>query len=198
MQTVRAHETKYHSQDTQMITALSLWFGRYLNTLFGIAILSLGTVAAVQTYRVASAKRAEAEAKMQLASFTANAEANARKASEKYRSLETAMRAQLEENQHAAETKLAEAQAAAARANIAAIGLRQRAAQLAAACRSAPSNPSPIASRTPTNTPGDLLADMLGRVDEVAGETSRYADQLRIAGEACARDYETVRSKHAD
>jgi len=181
-----------------IFTVLSAWVSRYLNTIFGIAILCLGAVAAVQTYRVANAKQKEAEAKTQLAEFIAAVEANARQASERYRKMETELRAQLEENQNVAESKLAEARAAAARSDVAAVGLRQRAAQLAAACRASASHPSTVPVREATPAPGDVLADMLGRIDEAAGEVSRYADQLRVAGEACARDYETVRRKYAN
>lgn len=80
-------------------------------------------------------------------------------------------------------------EADARRADAAAVGLRQRAQQLAAAARCPTSDSAPASSSPAASAPGDLLADMLGRIDEAAGELARYADQARIAGQLCERAY---------
>lgn len=82
----------------------------------------------------------------------------------------------------------AESDARAARAS--ADRLRQRAAELAASCSArdtAPAGPGQAAS-----APGDLLADMLGRIDQAAGELARHADEARIAGQLCERSYRAL------
>lgn len=82
------------------------------------------------------------------------------------------------------------AEADAGRARSAAVSLRQRAAELAASCTA--SNPAATSSSTPAEAPGDLLAELLQRVDDAAGEIGRYADQARIAGSLCERSYEAL------
>lgn len=80
------------------------------------------------------------------------------------------------------------ADAFAARA--AAGSLRQRVDQLvAAAHRPAATAGSPAAGDTL-----DLLADMLGRADQRASELAEYADDARIAGQQCERDYDALTS----
>lgn len=78
------------------------------------------------------------------------------------------------------------------RADTAAVGLRERARQLAAAARCAPSRAEAAAGGPAAEAPGDLLADMLDRLDERAGELARYADQARIAGSLCERAYDAL------
>ena len=78
------------------------------------------------------------------------------------------------------------ADAFAARA--AAGSLQQRVDQLVAAARhTAAAAGSPAASDAL-----DLLADVLGRADERAGELAAYADAARIAGQQCERDYDAL------
>ncbi len=38
-----------------------------------------------------------------------------------------------------------------------------------------------------------VLSDMLGRADQRAGELAKIADQSRIAGEACQREYDYLK-----
>lgn len=78
------------------------------------------------------------------------------------------------------------------RADAAAVGLRDRARQLAAAAR-CPAEGAAVASGSPPAIgPGDLLADMLERLDVRAGELARYADQARLAGLTCERSYDAL------
>ena len=78
------------------------------------------------------------------------------------------------------------ADAFAARA--AAGSLQQRVDQLVAAAR----NPAATAGSPAAGDALDLLADVLGRADQRAGELAEYADRARIAGQQCERDYDAL------
>ena len=80
-------------------------------------------------------------------------------------------------------------------ADAAAVGLRDRARQLAVASRCPAQDPGLAPGRPPANAAGDLLADMLERLDETAGELARYADQARLAGQLCERAYDALTEK---
>lgn len=84
------------------------------------------------------------------------------------------------------------AEADADSARNAAGGLRQRAAQLAAAARCSAGDSALAASGPPADAPGDLLAELLERVDQAAGEIGRYADQARRSGQLCERSYDAL------
>ena len=86
-------------------------------------------------------------------------------------------------------------EADARRADAAAVGLRQRAKQLAAASRCPAIDPAPASSSPAASAPGDLLADMLSRLDEAAGAVGRYADDARLAGQLCERAYDALTVK---
>ena len=78
------------------------------------------------------------------------------------------------------------ADAFAARA--AAGSLQQRVDQFVAAAR----HPAAAAGSPATGDALDLLADVLSRADERAGELAEYADRARIAGQQCERDYDAL------
>ncbi|MCA8480509.1 DUF2514 domain-containing protein [Burkholderia multivorans] len=78
------------------------------------------------------------------------------------------------------------ADAFAARA--AAGSLQQRVDQLVAAAR----HPATSAGSPAAGDALDLLADVLGRADQRAGELAEYADRARIAGQQCERDYDAL------
>ncbi|UQP02222.1 DUF2514 domain-containing protein [Burkholderia multivorans] len=78
------------------------------------------------------------------------------------------------------------ADAFAARA--AAGSLQQRVDQLVAAAR----HPAAAPGSPATGDAFDLLADVLGRADQRAGELAKYADRARIAGQQCERDYDAL------
>ncbi|MBR8074349.1 DUF2514 family protein [Burkholderia cenocepacia] len=78
------------------------------------------------------------------------------------------------------------ADAFAARA--AAGSLQQRVDQLVAAAR----HPTATAGSPAAGDALDLLADVLGRADQRAGELAEYADRARIAGQQCERDYDAL------
>lgn len=78
------------------------------------------------------------------------------------------------------------ADAFAARA--AAGSLQQRVDQLVAAARHSTANAGSPAAGDAL----DLLADVLGRTDQRAGELAAYADAARIAGQQCERNYDAL------
>ncbi|MDN7411445.1 DUF2514 family protein [Burkholderia vietnamiensis] len=80
------------------------------------------------------------------------------------------------------------ADAFAARA--AAGSLQQRVDQLVAAAR----HPAASAGGPAAGDALDLLADVLGRADQRAGDLAEYADRARIAGQQCERDYDALRA----
>lgn len=82
------------------------------------------------------------------------------------------------------------ADAFAARA--AAGSLQQRVDQLVAAAR----HPAATAGSPAAGDALDLLADVLGRADERAGELAKIADERGIAGRQCERDYDALTVSH--
>lgn len=91
-----------------------------------------------------------------------------------------------------AENQTARARADAVAADRARGSLQQRFAAVAARCSSARADPAPASPGPPASAPGDLLADVLGRIDAAAGELAAYADASRTAGLACVRSYEAL------
>lgn len=81
-------------------------------------------------------------------------------------------------------TALADAFAARAAAG----SLQQRVDQLVAVAR----HPAAAAGSQAAGNALDLLADVLGRADQRAGELAEYADRARIAGQQCERDYDAL------
>lgn len=83
------------------------------------------------------------------------------------------------------------ADAFAARA--AAGSLQQRVDQLVAAARHPAATPGSQAAGDAL----DLLADVLGRADQRAGELAKIADDRGIAGRQCERDYDALSNQSA-
>lgn len=77
-------------------------------------------------------------------------------------------------------------------ARAAADRLRQHAQDLAARCR-APGDSAPAPGGPPAPAPGDLLAELLGRIDRAAGDLAAHADRAMSAGRACERAYDSLR-----
>ena len=75
----------------------------------------------------------------------------------------------------------------AAAADTAAVGLREQVNRLAA--RRCPASTAGSQTADPA---GLLLADLLGRIDQRAGELAETADRARIAGDACVKAYRSV------
>ncbi|MGU7780544.1 DUF2514 family protein [Burkholderia sp. PU8-34] len=73
-------------------------------------------------------------------------------------------------------------------ARAAAGSLQQRVDELVVAAR----HPAATAGSPATGDALVLLADVLGRADDRAGELAEYADRARIAGQQCQRDYDAL------
>jgi hypothetical protein len=90
------------------------------------------------------------------------------------------------------------AQADAGRAAAAAERLRQRAAQLAAASHCGAAADTAAAPGSPAaSTPADLLAHMLGRIDQAAGDIGEFAEASHRASQLCAGVYIAVRQTNS-
>ncbi|KWI49284.1 hypothetical protein WM06_21360 [Burkholderia cepacia] len=76
----------------------------------------------------------------------------------------------------------------AAAADGAAVGLRKQVAALIAGARRAGAS----AGGSATGDALDLLADVLGRTDDRAGELATIADERGIAGRQCERSYDAL------
>lgn len=97
--------------------------------------------------------------------------------------------AQQEAADHAQESTRRASAAAAAAADTAG-RLRAHAARLAASA--AACNPAAATIGAATGAPGDLLADMLGRLEESGRSLAAEADRRGIAGAECAARYEAL------
>lgn len=109
-------------------------------------------------------------------------------------------RARLEEQRRtAAQSEIANAatrDAESARADARSAGdaadrLRLRVADLLAASRT-PKDPTLANGSAAAADPIGMLADVLDRADKRAGVLAAYADQARIAGQACVDSYQTL------
>jgi len=143
-----------------------------------LALLGLQTVRIAELKQDASDQRAvDAEARL-LAD-------RAQRTEERRRTAAVAQEAQ------DAQTRIASLEDDLRRAAGAADGLRAAAAAAAirARAQSCAAAPGP---REPSADPIGLLADVLGRIDQRAGDLAEYADRLRIAGVACERSYEAL------
>ncbi|NTZ83878.1 DUF2514 family protein [Burkholderia metallica] len=67
-------------------------------------------------------------------------------------------------------------------------GLRDQVAVLVERAR----HPAVTAGSTPAGDPIGVLADVLGSIDDRAGELAKIADERGIAGQQCERDYDAL------
>ncbi|WPH14703.1 DUF2514 family protein [Variovorax paradoxus] len=110
-------------------------------------------------------------------------------------------RAQRAEEQRRAAATAQEAQHAQARiasledslrlARTASDGVRDAAAGAASRARARACSVAPSPGKSGEDPIG-LLVDVLGRIDQRAGDLAEYADRLRIAGIACERTYDAL------
>ncbi|WP_081062552.1 DUF2514 family protein [Burkholderia cepacia] len=85
-----------------------------------------------------------------------------------------------------------QARAAADAADAAANSLRKQVAELVARTR----DPATPAGSATAGDALDLLANVLSRADQRAGDLAEYADRARIAGQQCERDYDALTIAH--
>lgn len=95
------------------------------------------------------------------------------------------------ENANEAIKQLQAAQAGARAADFARRELLARVAALANAARR-PDDSAAVGAGPSATDPVLLLADVLGRADQRAGDLAQYADAARIAGQKCERDYDAL------
>ena len=147
-------------------------------------------LAGVQTWRLHTAHAEHAETRAAWAAERADTAARTAAAEAQARAVEAQRATAMETIRHEAQTSIALARTDAAAAAVAARSLRQRAATLAATCdRGAAADSAAAPGSPPTAGPGLLLADVLGLVDDVAGELAAAYDEARAAGIACERAY---------
>jgi hypothetical protein len=113
--------------------------------------------------------------------------------SERARQIEAQWREKQSEVVNHAQSHIRAAAADAARARDAAGLLRQRAEALAAQCARTSDQQAPDSSFAPRGQaapdPGAMLADLLGRLAQTAGELAAVADARGTAGAACEKAY---------
>lgn len=176
------------------MTAILKLFDIVPGWVYALICAALLLTAGVERARGQHARTQLAEVKAQIATERANAAEAARKAEQEARA---------EENRRQAATRKviddAQAQAESARADAVAAGaaadsLRQRVAALVAAAHRGTGNPAAgeRSKGEPDSAALDVLAGVLGRADSAAGELATYADRLRIAGQACERQYDAL------
>lgn len=165
------------------------------------AILALSAATGLGYWRGHSAGAAAVQArwdadttKLQLASAQA-----ALKAEQVNRQREQELRHAAESNTRQTKSALADARRAGAAADAAGTRLRQQVAQLVAASKRAACPGAGTGTASQANPTGsaalDLLADLHARTDAAAGAIAAVADDARIRGLACERQYDAVTSR---
>ena len=164
-----------------------------MSRLVVIAPLLLALAAGLQTSRLKTAQADLAQARQEHAEHVAAAALAAASAVQAARTEEQRRTAALQEIADAAHKDLAAARADARRARAAAAGLRNAAQAYAAAhCGGAADDSATAPGGPPAAGPGLVLADLLGRADDRAGELAAAADAARAAGLACERAYDSL------
>ncbi len=150
-------------------------------------LLSLALVAAWGLWQQSRAERAHADAMAQAAE-TARLREEALHGAliEQTRRLRAA-----EEVNRVASNNLAVARRDAAAADAARAGVLDHVAELEA--RAAAGDSCTAADRQAAGAAARMLADLQRRADERAGILAAYADEARIAGEACERAYDSLK-----
>lgn len=126
----------------------------------------------------------------QISDIRAGYAESARQAEARARSEEQRRQAAIEGIRRDAQDKIAAVAADAAAADDAAGRLRARVAQLSRRPASCPGAADGGDAAEPAR---NLLADMLGRLDEAAGGIAEFADRSRSAGLTCAQAYDSLR-----
>ena len=161
--------------------------------LLSLALLVFLAIAGWQWLRAENELASHADTAQKFATYRADQAAVALRESQTYRAREARMNFDTTKAIDHANLQAAAAIDAAAGAATAAAGLRQRAQVLARACRgAAPGVAAAADPGPPAPAPGDLLADMLERVDAAAGELAVFAESASIAGTLCQRSREVI------
>lgn len=100
----------------------------------------------------------------------------------------------IDEVRNDAQKQIEQAAADTAAANAAADSLRDQAKRLAVRASAACGHPHPALGSKATRGPGVVLADVLARADQAAGQLAAAYDRARAAGAACERAYDALTS----
>lgn len=152
-------------------------------------LLAFGLLQSARLQRAETAIQAERAGRAEDKAAAAMAAASAVTAA---RAEEQRRSAAIQEVADAAKTDAARARADARAADGRHDRLRDYAAALAAGCGAAAGDPAAAAGSAPAAGAGLVLADLFERADDRAGQLARYADQARIAGQACERAYDAL------
>ena len=100
--------------------------------------------------------------------------------------------AEIDEVREHAQEQIAQAQADADAASLESGRLREQARRLAARASQCASNPGAAQGGPAAGHPAMVLADLLSRADERAGELAAAYDRARASGLACERAYQSL------
>ena len=101
-------------------------------------------------------------------------------------------RSEIDEVRDHAQEEIAQAQADATAAGIESGRLHEQARRLAARASQCASNPGTAQGSPSAREPAMVLADLLSRADERAGELAAAYDRARVSGLACERAYDAI------
>lgn len=156
-----------------------------------LAIAGIGLAGAMYGWQ--SERTAHAETKAAHAEYIATAERSAREAEARNRNIETDLR----NAQDAHDAEAAALRKLADRNRVAAVAAGQRlqdaAADAAERSRAQCAGSAPAELRDPAHDPARMLSIVLGEIDDFAGAVAANADDARVAGSACEREYNAVR-----
>ncbi|MBS2781729.1 DUF2514 domain-containing protein [Aeromonas salmonicida] len=171
--------------------------GRALPFLAGALVIAALAGGGVVLYQSGHSDGEEGERKTWQAKWNEEAArlATARtKAEQEAREEENRRQAEIDEVRDHAQEEIAQAQADAVAAGVESGRLREQARRLAARASQCASNPSTAQGGQAAEQPAMVLADLLSRVDERAGELAAAYDRARASGLACERAYDSLRT----
>ena len=168
----------------------------WLCVIAATALAASAALLAVERSRHNATRETLLTERAQYAERLAQAYALAAKQESLYRKLEQEMPHAVEKLvQERYAPKLAQLSTDLSRANAAAGRLRQSTAALAERARQACANPTADGGGGATSDPVGVLAHVLGRADERAGELAQIADRRLIGWDLCVAQYNTVRDR---
>ena len=162
-----------------------------------LAIAAIGGVMLSQHNTILTARAAlaaEREGRAQDRAITATAAASAATASLTETGRRIAAQGEIANETERLSTR---ARSDADDARLASVGLRSAAAAAAARCGASAPDSAAAAVSASASAPGLVLADVLGSIDERAGQLAELADRAIIAGEQCERSYDALNELRA-
>ncbi|MCZ0752572.1 DUF2514 domain-containing protein [Aeromonas enteropelogenes] len=117
------------------------------------------------------------------------------RAEQKAREEDSRRQAEIDEVRDHAQEEIARAQDDAAAAGLESGRLREQARRLAARASQCASNSGATQGSPAAEQPAVVLADLLSRADERAGELAAAYDRARASGLACERAYDSLRTE---